>query len=159
MAEITIHFVTEGVVGSLSALFCTEDSLLLHVRAISALLARVSLDSKRRWKADLCLGFKKVRRWGNYFLGLGLGLGLALGLAFSAALTSFIGMLQHIRSHVWQPQSSSTTIRSPHSSHLYFCPFLLAKNSSSSRYQNRFYLISMMFHRNSWTSKNRIRRS
>jgi len=43
---------------------------------------------------------------------------------FGFAFISFIGVSQHTGIHVGsQPQGSSTTITSPHSSHLYFVPF------------------------------------
>jgi hypothetical protein len=65
-----------------------------------------------------------------YFLVFGLVFGLAFGLAFAVvALTGFIGTLQHIKSHASQPQGSSIKTTSPHSSHLYFSPFLFAKSS------------------------------
>lgn len=46
---------------------------------------------------------------------------LALGLAF--VLISFIGAPQQIKSQGVQPQPLSTTITTPHDSHLYFAPF------------------------------------
>jgi hypothetical protein len=60
-------------------------------------------------------------------LAFGFALGLAFGFAFEAALTGFIGAPQHISSTGSQPQGSSITTISPHSSHLYFSPFF-AKN-------------------------------
>jgi len=43
---------------------------------------------------------------------------------FGFAFTSFIGVSQHTGTHAGShPQGSSTTIISPHSSHLYFVPF------------------------------------
>ena len=62
-----------------------------------------------------------------FALAFGLAFALAFGFAFVAALTGFIGASQHISSTVSQPHGSSTTTISPHSSHLYFSPFL-AKN-------------------------------
>lgn len=53
--------------------------------------------------------------WFHYFLALGL--------------TSFIGTLQHIKSHSVHPHASSTTTTIPHSSHLYLLPFFLAIRS------------------------------
>ena len=71
---------------------------------------------------------KKKRVIGTYFLGLAaLSLGFALGLGFSS-LTCFIGAPQQTMSHSSQPQTSSTKMTSPHSSHLYFSPFFFAKN-------------------------------
>ena len=68
----------------------------------------------------------KKRKGSNGFYFY-LAFALAFGFAFVAALTGFIGASQHISSTVSQPHGSSTTTISPHSSHLYFSPFL-AKN-------------------------------
>jgi hypothetical protein len=66
-----------------------------------------------------------------FFAGFALGFGFAFALAFSA-LTDFIGVSQQINSTASQPQGSSTTTTSPHSSHLYFSPFLVAKSFTPS---------------------------
>jgi len=66
-----------------------------------------------------------------YFSVLGLGFGFYFDFGFASAFTSFIGSPQHITSHgshSHPPQGVSTAITSPHSSHLYFSPFLFAKN-------------------------------
>jgi len=59
----------------------------------------------------------------GFAFGLAFALPLAFGFDFATALTGFMGASQHISSTVSQPQGSSTTTMSPHSSHWYFSPF------------------------------------
>jgi hypothetical protein len=76
---------------------------------------------------------KKKGLNGTYFLGLAtVGLGFTTGLGF-VSLIGFIGAPQQTKSHSAQPQSSSTKITSPHSSHLYFSPFFFAKKFTSKK--------------------------